>query len=83
MFGGRCPGGGSGDRERGDCAGSEQPTFVFWPHFDWDAVYLFCTVFVYIGGPRIFEGGNWEPERAKRASIEGVWAYGRMKFERL
>jgi len=27
--------------------------------------------------------GLWETERAKRASIEGVWAYGRMKFERL
>jgi len=25
----------------------------------------------------------WEPERGKRASIEGVWAYGRMKSERL
>jgi len=30
-----------------------------------------------------FRGGDWEPERAKRASIDGVWAYGRMKFERL
>jgi len=37
-----------------------------------------------IGGSRIFlEGVTWEPERAKQASIEGVWAYGRMKFERL
>jgi len=31
-----------------------------------------------------FRGGwLWEPEQAKRASIEGIWAYGRMKFQRL
>jgi len=30
-----------------------------------------------------WRGRLWEPKRAKQASIEGVWAYGRMKFERL
>jgi len=37
-----------------------------------------------IGRSRIFRWAwLWEPELAKRASVEGVWAYGRMKFERL
>ena len=37
-----------------------------------------AILFIYsIGGSRIFRGGDWEPERAKRASIEGV-LYGLM-----
>jgi len=41
---------------------------------------------VFIGGCRIFcEGGGVTlgTRASQRASIEGVWAYERMKFERL
>ena len=66
MFGGRCPGEGQ-VTERG--ATARETNNLFWPHFDWDAVYLFCTVFVYIGGPRIFGGVTGNPsERSERAS---------------
>jgi len=34
----------------------------------------------HIGGSRIFLEGVTLGTRAKRASIEGVWVYGRMKF---
>ena len=41
------------------------------------------NVQISIGGSGIFlEGGDFgNPERAKQASVEGVWAYGRRKFE--
>jgi len=42
-----------------------------------------ATLVIHLRIYDFLEGWLWEPERAKRASIEGVWAYGRMKLERL
>ena len=36
---------------------------------------IFRTLHEALADLGFFGGGDWEPQRAKQASIEGVWAY--------